>query len=54
VFSGLFFNGAGSWRDPVCDKNVVEMMSFNESVEPRRADAGPVGRLTANDLTRLL
>ena len=43
VFSGLFFNGAESWRDLTCDKNVVEIHSLNESVESRRDKAGAVG-----------
>jgi hypothetical protein len=36
VFSGLFFNGAESWRDLAFYKNVVEICAFNESVKPWR------------------
>jgi hypothetical protein len=54
VFSGLFFNGAESWRDPKCDKKVVEIKAFNKSVESRRARADPVGAAAVDDPTRVL
>jgi hypothetical protein len=54
VFSGLFFNGAESWRDPECYKKVVEIEALNESVESRRGRADPVGAGRADDPTRVL
>jgi hypothetical protein len=54
VFSGLFFNGAESGRDPDFYKNFVEIEAFNESVSARRDDADPVGDLASGDQTRVL
>jgi hypothetical protein len=54
VFSGLFFNGAESGRDPDFYKNVAEIEAFDESVSARRDDADPVGDMASGDQTRVL
>jgi len=54
VFSGLFFNGAESWRELLFYKNVVEIRALNESVKSLGSDADPVGALPADDLTIVL
>jgi hypothetical protein len=54
VFSGLFSNGAESWRDLLCDKNVSEISALNENVEDRHNGAGPVGAFPGASRTLML
>jgi hypothetical protein len=54
VFSGLFSNGAESWRDPKFYKNVVENKALNETVSSRRSDADAARRFSAGNQTRVL
>jgi hypothetical protein len=54
VFSGLFSNGAESWRDPKCYKNVVENKVLNETVSGRRSDADAARAFSADNQTRVL
>jgi len=54
VFSGLFFNGAESWRVHMFYKNVVETGAFNESVKSFGDNADSIGVWLADDLTIVL